>query len=163
MGSIPVAGAKNTSALSGGGVFDSRFGTSRDIYGAVRIPLTKRKSEAIGIRGILRRAEQLVPRGIHGTLRTNSPRTANSCCGCHFLKGSRNAAAFFHSRKVVFPLRETLGEGEKLACDGKFTPPLILFPIIVFSGISVLIKRLIFYSNCVIMFLSKFIIWRIYL
>ena len=36
--------------------------------------------------------------------------------------------AFFIFAKVGIPLRETLGEGGKLACDGNFTPLLILFP-----------------------------------
>ena len=48
--------------------------------------------------------------------------------------GAKHAkkACFFRSRKVGIPLCETLGEGEILACDGNFTPLLILFPKITF-------------------------------
>ena len=51
---------------------------------------------------------------------------------------TQKVVAFSFSRKVGFPFRETLGEGEKLACDGNLYPTLILFPKIAFWGICVL-------------------------
>ena len=44
---------------------------------------------------------------------------------------------YTNNRKVGFPLRETLGEGGKLARDGNFTPLLILFPKLHFWGFNV--------------------------
>lgn len=51
---------------------------------------------------------------------------------------------FTNNRKVGFPLRETLGEGEKLAYDGKITPLLILFPKILKTLIICLKKTIIY-------------------
>ena len=47
---------------------------------------------------------------------------------------AQNDTAGAVSRKVGIPLGETLGESENLACDGNFTPLLILFPKIAFLG-----------------------------
>ena len=38
---------------------------------------------------------------------------------------------YTNNRKAGIPLCETLGDDGKLACDGNFTPLLILFPKIV--------------------------------
>ena len=51
---------------------------------------------------------------------------------------AQNDTAGVVSRKVGIPLRTTLGEGEKLAFDGNFTPPLILFPKVYIFCLSVL-------------------------
>ena len=104
------------------------------------MPPSQSLIEALGFRGILRRAEQQLTICIRGTFCTNCPRTANSRCGDLLRKHSEAESAshtppedrqarlsgagesifakreiprcFRYYRKAGFPLCEILGEVE---------------------------------------------------